>query len=292
MNVTEIFLRRGVEAVPVFAVNHLWAKLWTRTAARVGIVVGIGLLIFVSVYPFVSPFAPDEQIVGAKLLAPSFSHPFGTDQFGRDQLTRIADGGRRSLGAAILALSLILFGSIAAGTFFGMVGGWLDALAMRVIDVFLALPLLVLALALIGVFGSGFENLLLAVVVSSMAFYTRLARSYARLARDRKDVIVARLSGIGWAKIVAGHVFPQIFAQMLIVATLDLGGIIVTLASLSFLGLGVQPPAAEWGAMLAEARSFFTFAPWLLLAPTLAIFVSVTAANLIGNALRDAAETH
>jgi ABC-type dipeptide/oligopeptide/nickel transport system permease subunit len=289
MNVFETFWKRGKE-IPVFSTEHLFAKLWTKKSARFAIIVGVLLIIFVLFYPFISPFAPAEQISGAKLLSPNFTHPFGTDQFGRDLLTRIASGGLRSLGAAILVLSLILLVSIALGTFFGMIGGIIDAIAMRVIDVFLALPPIVLALGIVGVLGVGFENLVLAIFISSLAFYTRLARSYVQISRQRKDVIVARLSGIGWTKIVIGHIFPQVFAQMLIVATLDLGGIIILLASLSFLGLGVQPPNAEWGAMLAESRSFFTFAPWLLFAPALAIFLSVLSANLIGNALRDVTE--
>ncbi|MBC7798686.1 MAG: ABC transporter permease subunit [Pyrinomonadaceae bacterium] len=286
MNVLETFWKRE-KPLPVFSTQHVLFKLWARPSARFGIVVGIVLLIFIAVYPFAAPYSSDAQISGAKLLAPSSAHPFGTDQFGRDQLSRIASGGLRSLGSAILVLTLILLTSIAAGTFFGMVGGIVDAAAMRVIDIFLALPSTVLALAIIGVLGVGFENLLLAVFVSSLAFYTRLARSYVQISRERKDVIVARLSGIGWMKIVIGHIFPTVFAQMLIVATLDLGGIISSLAALSFLGLGVQPPDAEWGAMLAESRSFFTFAPWLLFAPTLMIFLSVMSANLIGNALRE-----
>ena len=289
MNVFETFWKRGKE-IPVFSTEHVLANLWTKKSARFAIIVGLILIIFVCVYPFVSPFSPDEQISGAKLLSPNLKHPLGTDQFGRDVLTRIASGGLRSLGSAILVLSLILLVSIALGTFFGMIGGIFDVAAMRVIDVFLALPPIVLALRIVRVLGVGFENLLLAIFVSSLAFYTRLARSYVRISRQRKDVIVARLCGIGWIKIVIGHIFPQVFAQMLIVATLDLGGIIILLASLSFLGLGVQPPNAEWGAMLAESRSFFTFAPWLLFAPSLAIFLSMMSANLIGNSLRDVTE--
>ncbi len=289
MNVIETFWKRGKD-IPIFSTEHVLAKLRTKRSARFAIIVGLILIIFVILYPLISPFSPDEQIAGAKLLSPSLTHPLGTDQFGRDVLTRIASGGLRSLGAAILVLSLILLVSIALGTFFGMIGSIIDSIAMRVIDVFLALPPIVLALGIVGVLGVGFENLLLAIFVSSLAFYTRLARSFVRISRQRKDVIVARLCGIGWIKIAIGHIFPQVFAQMLIVATLDLGGIIILLASLSFLGLGVQPPDAEWGAMLAESRSFFTFAPWLLFAPALAIFLSVMSANLIGNALRDVTE--
>lgn len=289
MNVLETFWRRE-KKLQVFATEHLWAKLWINPAARSGIIIGALLLIFVIVYPIISPYSPNDQISGAKLLSPSLSHPFGTDQFGRDVLTRIAVGGQRSLGSTVFVLALTLVLSILAGTIFGMIGGLIDAIAMRLIDILLALPQLVLGLAIVGVLGVGFENLLIAIIISSVAFYTRLARSYVQISRQRKDVIVSRMSGIGWTKIIIGHIFPQVFSQMLIVATLDLGGIIISLASLSFLGLGVQPPNAEWGAMLSESRSFFTFAPWLLIAPALAIFLSVMSANLIGNALRDVTE--
>lgn len=289
MNIRETLWKRPKE-IPFFATEHLLTKLWLNSTARIGIILGVLLLSFIIFYPVISPFSPNEQISGAKLLSPTFSHPFGTDQFGRDVLTRIAVGGWRSMSSSITVLALVLAVSISLGILFGMFGGILEAIAMRVVDILLAIPSIVLALAIIGVLGVGFENLLLAIVVSSIAFYTRLARSYVQNAKNRKDVIVARLSGISWTKIIGGHIFPQVFVQMLIVATLDLGGIIVSLASLSFLGLGIQPPDAEWGVMLSESRSFFTFAPWLLIFPAMAIFLSVMSANLIGNALRDVTE--
>jgi ABC-type dipeptide/oligopeptide/nickel transport system permease subunit len=144
--------------------------------------------------------------------------------------------------------------------------------------------------AIVGVLGVGFQNLMLALILSSCAYYTRLARSYVRLAHERQDVIVARQAGIGWARIVTGHIAPGVIAQLIVIATLDLGGIIMGIAGLSFLGLGVQPPEAEWGAMLAESRLFFTTSPWLLFVPGVAILLAVISANLIGNALRDAAD--
>lgn len=264
------------------------SEFWRQKSARIGILLAAIILFFVAFAPFLSPFSPDWQQPESKLSAPDVRHPFGTDQFGRDLLVRVADGGRRSLGAAVLVLVLTLFLSLILGISVGMMGGIVEAVTMRVVDVLLALPQLILALAIVGVLGVGFENLLIALVVSSLAFYTRLAASYVKLSRSRLDVITARLAGIGWTRIVAGHVLPGVLAQMLILATLDLGGIIIGIAGLSFLGLGVQPPAAEWGAMLNESRLFFTTAPWLLIAPGAAIFLSVVAANLIGNALRDA----
>ncbi len=253
-----------------------------------GIIIAGFLLILTLVAPLVLTFEPNAQNPAEKLLAPNFEHILGTDQYGRDVLARIASGAYRSLGAAVLVLSGTLFLSLIAGIAVGMLGGIVDSVVMRVVDVFLALPSLVLALAVVGVLGVGFENLLIALIFSSLAYYMRLARSYALNARNRQDVIVARLAGISWTRIIFGHIAPGVFAQMLIVATLDVGGVIVAFAGLSFLGLGVQPPDAEWGAMLNESRLFFTSAPWLLLAPAGAIFLSVMAANLIGNALRDA----
>lgn len=154
----------------------------------------------------------------------------------------------------------------------------------------LAMPALVLALAVVGVLGAGYGNLLIALTASSWAYYARLARSYVRLAARRQDVIAARLAGIGWLRVTIGHIVPGVITQLAVVATLDLGGIIIAIAGLSFLGLGVQPPDAEWGAMLAGSRLYFTVAPWLLIAPATTIFLAVVAANLIGNALRDAAD--
>lgn len=265
-------------------------RFMAQPSARVGLVIAgllCALMIFTSL---LSSHRPERISLIEKLAAPGFQHPLGTDQYGRDQLARIADGGRRSIGAALLVLCGTLLVSLCIGVMVGMVGGIIDTVAMRIVDVLLALPSLVLALAVVGVLGVGFENLMLAMVLSSWAYYARLARSYVQLARERQDVIVARLAGVGWVRIIAGHIVPGVVGQLAVIATLDLGGIIIGIAGLSFLGLGVQPPEAEWGAMLAESRLFFTTAPWLLVAPAAAIFLAVISANLIGNALRDATD--
>lgn len=270
--------------------NGTLQKLSAKNSARLGIIIAGFFLTLTLVAPLVLTFEPNAQNPAEKLLAPNFEHLLGTDQYGRDVLARIAGGAFRSLGAAVLVSAGTLFLSLIAGITVGMLGGIIDSIVMRVVDVFLALPSLVLALAVVGVLGVGFENLLIALVISSLAYYTRLTRSYALNVGRRQDVIVARLAGVSWTRIIFGHIAPGVLAQMLIVATLDLGGVIVQFAGLSFLGLGVQPPDAEWGAMLSESRLFFTTAPWLLLAPAAAIFLSVMAANLIGNALRDASD--
>lgn len=264
-------------------------RLAAHRTGRAGL--GLGALIVLAVLggPALVDASPTTLALDAALAPPSRAHPLGTDAFGRDQLARLLAGGTRSLGAAGLVLAGTLVVSLAVGVGSGMAGGPVDTVAMRAVDVVLALPSLVLALAVVGVLGPGFANLLLALVVSSWASYARLARSYVVTARQRGDVQAARMAGIGWPRVVAGHVLPGVATQVAVVATLDLGGVVVAIAGLSFLGLGVQPPTPEWGAMLAESRLYATTAPWLLAAPATAILLAVAAATLVGEALRDVA---
>lgn len=284
----EILLWRNAANPPVFRTNRLFERVWKHNGARLGLSIALFLLFLISVLPLFLPDNSNAQNDRNKFAAPSFAHPLGTDQYGRDVLARIAVGGQRSLGAAVLVLAITLAVSLSIGITAALIGGWVETILMRLIDVLLAIPSLVLALAVVGVLGVGFENLMIAFVISFSAYYIRLARSYAVLARRRQDVMAARLAGVGWTRITAGHILPGVLLQMLIVATLDLGSVIVGISGLSFLGLGVQPPDAEWGAMLNESKLSFTIAPWLLLAPAAAIFLSVIAANSLGNALRDA----
>lgn len=270
------------------APRGVWQNFRQRRAAQLGLWLAALLLLAVTMGPLFLRASPEQTNPAQKLQPLSSVHWLGTDQFGRDQLARLLDGGRRSLGAALLVLAGVLLLSLIVGVVTGMIGGIVDTVTQRLLDVILALPAMVLALAIVGVLGVGYVNLLLALLVSSWAYYARLARSCVRLAKSRLDVIADRMAGVSWARIIAGHIVPGVALQLLIVATLDLSGVIIGIAGLSFLGLGVQPPDAEWGAMLAESRLYFTVAPWLLLAPATAIFLSVVAANLIGNALRDA----
>ncbi len=264
-----------------------WGRFWRSWSGRAGLIVGAWVLLAVSLGPLLVPYDPDRIDLSDKLAPPGVKHWLGADQFGRDQLARLLDGGRRSLGAALIVLVSVLAIGLVTGITAGMGGGIIDAVLMRIVDVLLALPSLVLALAIVGILGVGFQNLLLALISSWWAYYARLVRSYVLAARLRQDVLADRLAGLSWPRIVLGHILPGVLGQMLIVVTLDLGGIIMSIAGLSFLGLGVQPPRAEWGAMLSTSRLFFSTAPWLLIAPAGAIFVSVVASNLIGNALRD-----
>jgi len=270
--------------------RSLFRRFIRQKSGRAGLALAVLVLVTVFMGPFLVPYAPEKIELSDKLAPPSSKHWLGADQFGRDQLARLLDGGRRSLGAALIVLASVLSISLVIGIIAGMIGGGIDILLMRIVDVVLALPSLVLALAIVGVLGVGFQNLLLALISTWWAYYARLVRSYTLAARQRQDIVADRLAGHRWIRVVIGHILPGILAQMLIVITLDLGGIIISIAGLSFLGLGVQPPHAEWGAMLSTSRLYFSTAPWLLIAPAGAIFLSVAASNLIGNALRDAAD--
>lgn len=281
-------VRRRGEPPPVAVAGNLGRLLRSR-GGRAGL--GLAALLIAGCALGALLTAPGADVeLARKLAPPDAAHPLGTDQFGRDQLARLCEGGLRSIGAAVVVLAGVLVVSLTVGIVAGMAGGLVDVVLMRIVDVLLAFPALVLALAVVGVLGPGFENLLLALIASAWAYYARLARSYVLTARARPDVVAARAAGIGWPRVAAGHVVPGVAAQLMVVATLTLGEIIVGIAGLSFLGLGVQPPAAEWGAMLNDARLYFETAPWLLAAPALAILVAVSAANLVGDALRDAGD--
>ncbi len=274
-------------ATPPLVGRSLWRRLWRQREARFGLLATLFLLIVALAGPWLAPYDPDLPDYAAALQPPNRAHWLGTDHTGRDLLSRLLDGAHRSLGAALLVLAGIFVVGLTVGVIAGMAGGVVELALMRLVDILMTLPGMVLAFAIIGIVGPGFHTLLLALIIADWAYYARLARSYVLGATQRPDVIAAQLAGIGWGRILWEHLLPGVATQMAVVASLGLGGMITAISSFSFLGLGVQPPLAEWGAMLAEARFYFPIAPWLLLAPAALIFVSVLAANLLGNALRD-----
>lgn len=277
------------DVVPPPVERRLLRRLWRHPSGRWGLLLGAALLLFAALGAVWTPYAPDVPDYTNALKGPSLAHPFGTDATGRDMFSRVMNGAHRSIGAAMLVLAAVFAIGLVLGTLAGLAGGLTDTVVMRVADVAMALPGLVLAFAVLGLLGPGFVNLLVALIVADWAWYARLSRSLSLDARQRPHVIAAQMAGIPRWRIVLGHILPGVALQVGIVATLALGSMIGAISGFSFLGLGVQPPAAEWGALLAESRLFFALAPWLLLAPAWMIFLSVLAANLVGNALRDVA---
>ncbi len=288
MTVAETLLSPGRPRDPVTATDRRFLRrLWRHRSGRAGLCLGAVLLLFTLLGAIWTPFEPDWPDYGAALQGPGWPHLLGTDVTGRDLLSRLMDGAWRSLGAALAVLVSIFAIGLVYGTLAGLARGVADAVMMRFADVMMSLPGLVLAFAVIGILGPGFGNLLIALIIADWAWYARLARSLALSARDRPDVIAARMAGVPHRRIVAGHVLPGIALHLGVVASLALGGMIGAISGLSFLGLGVQPPHAEWGAMLSEARLYFVVAPWLLWGPAAMILLSVLSANLISHGLRD-----
>ncbi|MDD7369410.1 MAG: ABC transporter permease [Berryella intestinalis] len=236
---------------------------------------------------FLCPYDPNAQDLANALASPGGGHWAGTDRYGRDVLSRVIAGAHASVLAALVLVAIS--GSLGAviGVACGWFGGRLDALLMRTSDVFLAFPGLVFALAVAGVLGGGVHNAVIALAVISWPKYARIARGLTLARRNEAYVQAARMSGCTTVQLMVRHLLPNIAGPVLVTAVLDIGTMMVELAGLSFLGLGAQPPAAEWGSMMSDNRSLLQTAPWTVLAPGVAIFVAVSVFNLFADALRD-----
>ncbi|WP_369695520.1 nickel transporter permease [Alkalibaculum bacchi] len=233
------------------------------------------------------PYDPYAQNLSNALQAPGKEHIFGTDRYGRDILSRVIMGSRATIFSSLLLLGMIsIFGTL-VGVICGYIGGKFDSFVMRISDIFLAFPGMVFAIAVAGVLGGGIMNAVIALAVISWPKYARLARGQVLTIKNMPYVQAAILSNSSFGKIIFKQILPNIFAPILITATLDLGTMIMELAGLSFLGLGAMPPMAEWGSMMSNGRSMIQTSPWVIFAPGFAIFVSVTIFNLLGDTIRD-----
>ena len=246
------------------------------------------VILFCIVYPFVSPYGYDEVNTAERQQMPSAKHPFGTDEFGRDVLARIIHGGRYSLliAAAVTAISLPVGGII--GAYSGYIGGKFDAVVMRIMDIFLAIPNMLLALAIVAALGPSMFNLMIAIAISNVPTYARILRSSVLSIKGTEFIEASRAAGAGTGTIVFREVIPNCLAQVIVQASISAAYVIVLAATLSFIGLGVQPPSPEWGAMLSSGREYMRNNNYLVLFPGLAIVITVIALNLLGDGLRDA----
>ena len=268
-------------------------RLGRRRTALFGAVVVAVVVITALAAPWVSPFDPLEQSIGERLKAPGWrdqagrGHPLGTDHLGRDILARIIYGARPALlvGAAAVMISGVL--GMITGLLAGYFGGRVDDVLMRLADIQLAFPFILLAIAVIGVLGPSLTTIIAVIGVSSWVVYARIVRGAALSLREREFVQAAQALGAGDVRILVRHILPNVFTPWLVVATLDMARVIVIESALSFLGLGVQPPAATWGGMLADGRVYISTAWWLATFPGLAILVTVLGINLFGDGLRD-----
>jgi peptide/nickel transport system permease protein len=266
--------------------------LWKRLRKNRLAVVGGGLLVVFLVMalfaPLLAPYDPLSQDLYNRLMPPSLDHPFGTDDFGRDILSRVIYGSRISLRIGVVAVVIALALGTAIGLVAGYWGGILDQLLMRLMDLLLAFPSILLAIGIVAILGPGLENAMLAIGLVAVPQYARLVRASALSVREMDYVQASRALGAGHMRILLVAILPNCLAPLIVQATLGLATAILDAAGLSFLGLGAQPPMPEWGAMLSNGRELIVRAPWVLTFPGVAIFFTVLAFNLFGDGLRDA----
>ena len=272
--------------------TNLWRDAWRRLrrnrAAVAGAMVLVLLIAVALAAPIIAPYGPAEQDYDHVLEGFSLGHPFGTDNFGRDIYSRVLYGARISLSVGVLGVALGLAIGGAVGLTAGHWGAWVDDLLMRLLDVVLAFPQLLLAIMVITVLGVGDVNVVVAIGIFSFPIFARVVRGQILSLKGLDFALAARASGAGEVRILLAHLLPNTLATILVIASLRLGTAILTVATLSFLGLGIRPPASEWGTMLTDGRQFLQIAPHVAIFPGLAIVVTVLAVNLLGDGLRDA----
>lgn len=265
-------------------------QLRRNRGALIGLAVFLLLLTLTLLSPFITPYDPVKMSAVDYLKPPSAAHPFGTDRFGRDILSRTLAGGRISLAVGLVSVAIAALGGTVLGAVAGYFGGLADGAIMRFVDMLLAFPGLLLALGIVALLGPGINNVILAVGISGVSGYARLVRSCVLSAREELYVEAARATGCHAGRILGRHMLPNLIGPVIVLSTLDIAWAILTASSLSFLGLGAQPPTPEWGAMLNEGRGLLVEAPWLTIFPGLMIMLTVLSVNVFGDGLRDAVD--
>ncbi|GGH56568.1 diguanylate cyclase [Paenibacillus silvae] len=279
-----------VDAVPASGAGP-WREAW-RTFRRnrlalAGLLIIVFFIILAFLAPYITPYDYKEQVLQDRLQAPSAEHWFGTDDLGRDVLSRVLHGARISLWVGFFSV----IGSMIAGALLGLIAGfygkWADMLISRLFDILLAFPAILLAIAIVAILGPSLQNALLAIAIVNIPTYGRLVRSRVLSLRQEEFITSARTLGAGNARILFRHILPNSLTPLIVQGTLGIGTAIIEAAALGFLGMGAQPPDPEWGKMLSDSRQFIQKAPWTLIFPGLSIMLTVLGFNLMGDGLRD-----
>jgi peptide/nickel transport system permease protein len=264
-----------------------WLAFRKNPAAVVGLVIVLALLLLAAFAPLIAPHDPLAQTLDQRLLAPSAKHLFGTDALGRDIFSRVVYGTRVTLVIVMLVVITVGPLGLLIGCAAGYFGGWVDTVLMRITDVFLAFPRLVLALAFVAALGPGLENAVIAIAFTAWPPYARVARAETMIIRNADYISAMRLQGASQMRIVLKHVVPMCVPSLIVRTTYDMAGIIIIAAGLGFLGLGAQPPIPEWGAMISTGREQIFDQWWVATFPGIAICVVALGFNLLGDGLRD-----
>ncbi len=273
---------------------EFWFYFSENRGAVIGLYVFLALIALALLAPLIAPHAPTEQFRDALLVPPFWqeggrtSFLLGTDAVGRDILSRLLYGARFSLFIGLVVVSIALTGGITIGLIAGFFRGWIDIVVMRIMDVILAFPSLLLALVLVAVLGPGLLNAMIAIAIVLQPHFVRLTRAQVMTEKSKDYVVAARVAGAGPVRLMTRTILPNCLAPLIVQATLSFSTAILDAAALGFLGMGAQPPTPEWGTMLASAREFISRAWWVVTLPGLAILITVLAVNLVGDGLRDA----
>lgn len=280
-------LRSGVSPPPMTP-SRAWSQRFrANPGSWLGVALVLAVVLSAVLAPWIWPLDPLEQDVLARLSPPSWEHPLGTDSFGRDVLSRLLHAARISLLIGVLAIALALVIGSAIGIAAGYIGGWFDSVVNGLLDVLLSFPTLLLGLMVVAMLGPSMENLIIAIALTELAPFARVARAPVLALKGREFVEAGRALGFSDLRLVLVHIVPNLVAEIVVVGSLWLAAAIRTEASLSFIGLGVKPPTATWGGMIREGFENILDAPWLALAPSIAILVTVLGLNLMGDGLRD-----
>lgn len=266
---------------------RLSRDLMHNPLAMLGLIIIVGLLVVAALASWLAPFSPVEGDLSNRLQPPSATHWMGTDELGRDILSRVIHGARITLGIVLLVAVIAAPLGLLIGTVAGYFGGWTDRILMGVTDIFLSLPRLILALAFVAALGPGIENAVIAIAITAWPVYARIARAEVLTFRNAEFLDAVRMQGASPVRIIALHVMPLCLSSTIVRVTLDMAGIILTAAGLGFLGLGAQPPLPEWGAMISRGREFILDQWWVATMPGFAIVVVSLGFCLFGDGLRD-----
>ena len=279
---------------PPSALAEFWHYFSENRGAVIGLWVFVALILLAIFAPLIAPHDPTNQARDALLVPPvwaeggSSNYLLGTDAIGRDILSRLLFGARFSLFIGLVVVTIALVGGIALGLIAGFFGGWVDSVIMRVMDVVLAFPSLLLALVLVAILGPGLTNAMIAIALVLQPHFARLTRAAVMAEKNREYVMAARVAGASKLRLMFRTILPNCLGPLIVQGTLSFSNAILDAAALGFLGMGAQPPTPEWGTMLAEAREFILRAPWVVTFPGIAILITVLAINLVGDGLRDA----
>ena len=265
-----------------------WKRLKKNKLAMLGLSIVILLILIAIFAPLISPYNPILRIKEDSSLGPSMNHLFGTDLLGRDIFSRVIYGSRISIEVGVIAVGISVIIGLFFGALSGYFGGISDAVIMRVADIFFAFPYILGAIAIMTILGPGIVNIFIAIGILGWASIARIFRSSILTIKNKEYIEAARAMGAGSSRIIIKHIFPNSFAPIIVYATMNVGTAIIVEAALSFLGIGVQPPTAAWGKMLADSMAYIDIAPWMMFFPGFAILITVLGFVLLGDGLRDA----